>query len=440
MPDILPILAPQASQKAPVAPDASPSKISSSPPNEGAAQTDEESFDAALAAMETPERPPQDDPARSPETDATTPQIATEAEVTPQGDLIAKIADGVTAAPVYGEQRGIERGGAVSTQPADAALRNATDQLPRQVQAQTLLRPVPEDAAQDVVVAKSEGKELSGIQRVPSQAAQAALAIPERPGPNAPAKPVATAAPQIAAGAQPTPAIAAQAVVLDETTPAAEVETAAPDLDVPTAPRLGPKDAEAFTTRPANVTGTSNAYANAQSTAAGPARQDIVLPEEISQSLQQTSAPGMPAASTAPGSSPVQIAQHAANQIVAALPRDQGVIMTDAGAEISLDPPELGRVRMVVTEVAGGLALTVTAERQETLDLFRKHAQMLADEFAREGLADTNFDFQGEGHASAEDRDGRGTDPAQDYTTDASVTLMPIPPEAGRTNGLDLRL
>lgn len=167
-------------------------------------------------------------------------------------------------------------------------------------------------------------------------------------------------------------------------------------------------------------------------------RGDSAMPviDELAPMGPQASAAGQPISPLAPGAAPAQIAQHAATQIVAALPRDQGVIITDAGTEISLDPPELGRVRMIVTEVAGGLALTVTAERQETLDLFRKNAQMLAQEFAREGFADTNFAFEGENdrnERSESNGPGLGVADPQDLV-ETVVT------RATNGGGLDLRL
>ena len=169
--------------------------------------------------------------------------------------------------------------------------------------------------------------------------------------------------------------------------------------------------------------------------AANPTALDEVLP-----AVAQSGGLGSGVSPTAPGTAPTQIVQHAAGQIVAALPRDQGVFITDAGAEIALDPPELGRVRMIVTEVAGGLALTVTAERQETLDLFRRNAAMLAEEFAREGLADTNFAFEGESERNGSEADGRDDRTTLAIAADQQELINGITAQVGQNSGLDLRL
>ncbi|MBF9035237.1 hypothetical protein HKCCE2091_13405 [Rhodobacterales bacterium HKCCE2091] len=148
-----------------------------------------------------------------------------------------------------------------------------------------------------------------------------------------------------------------------------------------------------------------------------------------------------PIASTAPGAAPAQIAQAATGQIAAALPRADGVIVTDRGTEVALDPPELGRVRMIVTETAGGLALTITAERQETLDLLRRHAAMLNAEFQREGLANTSFSFAGE---PGGDGAGRGSEQQARVNGPAAGFDGPAPQPAriasAHRGALDLRL
>ncbi|MEM9317762.1 MAG: flagellar hook-length control protein FliK [Pseudomonadota bacterium] len=260
------------------------------------------------------------------------------------------------------------------------------------------------------------------------------------PAPLAPvAVPVATAR-QAQASAPPVPT--ATAVNLPDGTaiePEAEPE---PKLSE----RIGPKDAPAPAPqaqfRAAQTNANPNLAASALIDAAGKA--DAAIAEDPLQALQAGTGASIQGASAAPGAAAPQIAQQAAQQILTALPRDQGVIMTDTGAEIALDPPELGRVRMIVTEVAGGLALTITAERPETLDLFRRNAQLLAEEFAREGLSDASFGFQSEAEGEAQtDRDsteaGSGPLRADARADTAAASGGLASPTAGR-GGLDLRL
>ncbi|MEM7722223.1 MAG: flagellar hook-length control protein FliK [Pseudomonadota bacterium] len=72
-------------------------------------------------------------------------------------------------------------------------------------------------------------------------------------------------------------------------------------------------------------------------------------------------------------------------QQVAAFVRDQG-FDPRTPLDLALDPPELGRLRMSVTEIGGALTLTIMAERPETADLMRRHMALLSEEFARAGV------------------------------------------------------
>ena len=210
-----------------------------------------------------------------------------------------------------------------------------------------------------------------------------------------------------------------------------------PELELPLPERIGPRQAASPVQQ--NIAQALTAMQQPQVQAAGPAEAGIAPLDEVLPAGPQGTGTGAIFSPTAPGAAPAQIAQHAAGQIVAALPRDQGVFITDAGTEIALDPPELGRVRMIVTEIAGGLALTVTAERPETLDLFRRHASMLAGEFAREGFANTNFAFEGNA-----DGDGRNPDsedgPVLRIAADPQDLINGITPQLTQGGGLDVRL
>ena len=210
-----------------------------------------------------------------------------------------------------------------------------------------------------------------------------------------------------------------------------------PELELPLPERVGPRQAATLVQQSSGQVPTPTQQPQVQTVS--PSETGMApLDEALPVGPQGTGASPI-VSPTAPGTAPAQIAQHAAGQIVTALPRDQGVFITDAGAEIALDPPELGRVRMIVTEVAGGLALTVTAERPETLDLFRRHASMLASEFAREGFADTNFAFEGE-----TENDGRNADtedrPALRIAADPQDLINGITPQLTQGGGLDVRL
>ena len=66
-------------------------------------------------------------------------------------------------------------------------------------------------------------------------------------------------------------------------------------------------------------------------------------------------------------------------------------------AEISLQPEELGRVRMTLSQSEQGLSLVVTLERPETLDLMRRHIDQLIQEFRKMGHDGVGFEFRQEG-------------------------------------------
>ena len=65
----------------------------------------------------------------------------------------------------------------------------------------------------------------------------------------------------------------------------------------------------------------------------------------------------------------------------------------DRRVEIRLDPPELGRVQIHLTPVDGGVQAVVLADRPETQDLLRRHAEALARELGAAGYGSVSLDF-----------------------------------------------
>jgi flagellar hook-length control protein FliK len=61
--------------------------------------------------------------------------------------------------------------------------------------------------------------------------------------------------------------------------------------------------------------------------------------------------------------------------------------------EVSLNPEELGRVKMRVSTSEAGIVMTIQTERPETGDLMRRHINELAEEFRRMGFQDISFEF-----------------------------------------------
>lgn len=86
-----------------------------------------------------------------------------------------------------------------------------------------------------------------------------------------------------------------------------------------------------------------------------------------------------------------QIGVQIDRQLGALPPHTQGANVT----EFTLNPPELGRVRMTLeTSRTGALALTIVAERPEVADFMRRHSPALIQEFLREGLTQTSVKIE----------------------------------------------
>lgn len=110
---------------------------------------------------------------------------------------------------------------------------------------------------------------------------------------------------------------------------------------------------------------------------------------------------------------------------------------SEATAEISLSPDELGRVRLALRQTETGYVLTIAAERPETLDLMRRHAQMLAEEFTHIGYGNIAFDFADTGTGGG-DAQSAGTPMPEP----AEIGAEPEPAAAQKhfVSGVDVRI
>ncbi|MDJ1008286.1 MAG: flagellar hook-length control protein FliK [Paracoccaceae bacterium] len=111
--------------------------------------------------------------------------------------------------------------------------------------------------------------------------------------------------------------------------------------------------------------------------------------------------------------------------------------------EVSLSPEELGRVKMTMTPAESGLTVTIQAERPETLDLLRRHIDILAQDLAEQGFTSLNFAFGGSGGENSPDEGGtpapqNGQDAATAWAEDGAT--RPRSPGPTASGGLDLRL
>jgi len=126
-------------------------------------------------------------------------------------------------------------------------------------------------------------------------------------------------------------------------------------------------------------------------------------------------------------------------QRLAALP-----IMSDRDAplELTLDPPELGAIRVSVTRGTDGVVLHLHADLPETLDLLRRHGAALAQELQRQGLDHAGFSFSSQHEGGRHAATAPLPSPSQDDTPADNPTLPPESQAAPTPDraGLDLRL
>lgn len=109
--------------------------------------------------------------------------------------------------------------------------------------------------------------------------------------------------------------------------------------------------------------------------------------------------------------------------------------------ELTLNPEELGRIRMSMSATDSGLQVTIQSDRAETAELLRRHISLLREELAGLGYAQVDIGFGG--------RQG-DADPSTDVeetvtaTTEAGPLAETSRPETGRQRAdagrLDMRL
>ena len=133
-----------------------------------------------------------------------------------------------------------------------------------------------------------------------------------------------------------------------------------------------------------------------------------------------------------------ELASHIAQQIA-----DAVQALPNRPVEITLNPEELGRLKLQLTTSEAGIAVHVSAERPETMELLRRHISILDQEFLKLGFDDIAFSFAG-GQGPMEQ-----TDPSNDQSPDQQVetgdhlpTTATAPTRATLpgAGGLDLRV
>lgn len=140
------------------------------------------------------------------------------------------------------------------------------------------------------------------------------------------------------------------------------------------------------------------------------------------------------AATITPASAP-QITPRAVAQQIA-----EGFNLNATGAtELSLNPEELGRVKVTFTGNDAGMIVTLQSERLETQDLLRRNIDLLMKEFESAGYETLDFAFSGGGADTPQ-----GHEDQADVTDDPLQTSTPDPqpflPRSHAASGVDIRL
>lgn len=128
---------------------------------------------------------------------------------------------------------------------------------------------------------------------------------------------------------------------------------------------------------------------------------------------------------------PATIARHGADAPLAKpeIPRHMAMQIADAiqrgGAhrpvDLTLNPAELGRVKISLGTSDGSVLVQIIADRPETLDLMRRHADMLAQEFHAIGYGQARFSFSHQGS-------GAGETGLDQHANDGSPRVTPSDP------------
>ncbi|WP_297773948.1 flagellar hook-length control protein FliK [uncultured Roseovarius sp.] len=120
-----------------------------------------------------------------------------------------------------------------------------------------------------------------------------------------------------------------------------------------------------------------------------------------------------------------ELPQVIARQVVASVSRS-GV--GGRSIELSLAPSELGKVQMRLTSNDGQITVNLLAERPETLDLMRRHAEVLERALHEVGYEHAQFTFSQEGQSAQHDFGGHPQGaPQREHAPGEAVDVAPNP-------------
>jgi flagellar hook-length control protein FliK len=163
------------------------------------------------------------------------------------------------------------------------------------------------------------------------------------------------------------------------------------------------------------------------------------VPAADAAGVQDRAAPTRPGAPVpSPPATPPDAGRGVAAQVAHAV---QG--SRESAMEIHLNPAELGKVRISLSPGENGMSVSIQAERPETLDLLRRHAEMLAQDFREMGYDSTSFSFgsrQGRGDVPAAPGPGHGAAPDQAPDAETASETRAAPEALVAPGRMDIRL
>ncbi|MEM9705449.1 MAG: flagellar hook-length control protein FliK [Pseudomonadota bacterium] len=189
---------------------------------------------------------------------------------------------------------------------------------------------------------------------------------------------------------------------------------------------------ETISKSPAKITAAANTAAQTTAVAANGGADASVV--EDGALLDGIAGDGLSTRLTSSASAANSAAAVAATQTPPAVGQVTAAIVSGADGdtiELSLDPPELGKVKInMVTERADAVTAVLTAERSETLDILRRHSDSLARELERAGFASVDlefrFDQQGEQGSFYGRNEGGDVPSDEDFAPESNVVYLQL--------------
>jgi len=159
---------------------------------------------------------------------------------------------------------------------------------------------------------------------------------------------------------------------------------------------------------------------------------DPALPASVHADIRSTEPAPTPRADPVP----TQIAQR-----IISMP---AMTERDAPLELTLDPPELGTIRVSFSRGTEGMVLHLQADLPETLDLLRRNGAALMQELQRQGLDHAGFSFSGRDPGGQQQKPTALTAMAHENDAQNHPIHTPHPPQIAPAQsgqpGLDIRL